>query len=133
MKLGYKAIKRRQSGPENQGQIIRIEHPRLEGWKNPNGVLYYKEFPCVPKIIKAKITSRHPNNTLVGNLKSKKAIDWPIILLICVTFESLQRNIKTHIKGLLRLLLVKSPGQNYIATSSCYWRQFVNKKMYLSL
>ena len=39
--------------------------------------------------------SKHPNNTLASNLKSKKFDDWPKILLaIIVIFESLQSNIK---------------------------------------
>ena len=50
-----------------------------------------------------------------------------------MTFESLQCNIKTHIKGLLRLLFVESPGQSHVAASSCYRRRLVDRRMYPSV
>ena len=40
MKLSCRAIKKRQSGPK----IIRIKHLGLEGWEDPDGVLYYQDF-----------------------------------------------------------------------------------------
>ena len=40
MKLSCRAIEKKQSGPE----IIKIKHPRLEGWKNLDKVLYYQDF-----------------------------------------------------------------------------------------
>ena len=50
-----------------------------------------------------------------------------------MTFELLQRDIKTYIKGLLRLLLVKSPGQSHVATSSYYQHRLIDKRMYPSV
>ena len=69
MKLGCRAIEKRQSGPE----IIRIEHPGLEGWEDPDGVLYYQDF------IRFGV---------------KRPVYWPRILSIRVTVQSLQRSTK---------------------------------------
>ena len=60
MKLSCRAIEKRQSGLE----IIRIEHPGLEGWEDPDGVLYYQDF------IRFEV---------------KRPVYWPRILLIRVT------------------------------------------------
>ena len=70
---------------------------------------------------------------LADGLELKRPVDWPRILLIHVTFELLRRNIKIYNNGLLRLLLVESPGQSYVATSSYYRRQLVNRRMYPSV
>ena len=84
-------------------------------------------------IIKAKLTNRHPDDTLAGSLESKKPVDWLRILLILVTFESVQCDIKIYIKRLLCLLLDESPNQSYVAALSYYQRQLVNKRMYPSV
>ena len=40
IKLGCRAIEKRQSEPESQDQMIRTEYPGLDGWKNPDGLSY---------------------------------------------------------------------------------------------
>ena len=126
-----KTVKARE--PKSQGQIIRTEHPGLEGWENFAGVSHYADLPYALEIIRAKLISRHYIDILTSGLKLKRPVDWPRILLIRVTFESLRRDIKTYIKGLLRLLLVKSPGQSHVAASSCSRRRLVNRRMYPSV
>ena len=124
MKLGLQDYKKK-----TINYIIRTEHPGLEGWESSNEVSYEK-IPYTPEIIKAELSSRHPNDTLAGGSESKRAVDWPGMLLIRMTFESLRRDIKTYIKELLRLLLVKSLGQSHVAVSSCYQRRLVNRCIY---
>ena len=85
MKLSCKAIEKRQLEPENQDQIIWTKHPELEGWKDSDGISYEK-LPYTPEIIKAELTSRHPNDILAKDLESKKPVNWPKIFLI---FKSL--------------------------------------------
>ena len=100
MKLSCRAIERRRSEPDNQDQIIRTEHPRLEGWEDSDGISYEK-LPYAPEIIKAELTSRHPDDILACGSESKRPVDWPRILLaIIVTFELLRRDIKAYVKGL---------------------------------
>ena len=54
--------------------------------KTPIGSYIIKTF-FTGLIIKAKLTSRHPDNTLAGGSESKRLVDWPRILLaIIVTF-----------------------------------------------
>ena len=65
-------------------------------------------------------TSRHSNDILARGLESKKPIDWPRIpLVIIMTFESLQRNIKVYVKGLWRCLLLK------VRTKAMWWPQVI--------
>ena len=40
----------------NQSQIIRTEHPGLEGWEDFDGVPHYEKLPYAPEIIKAELT-----------------------------------------------------------------------------
>ena len=82
--------------------------------------------------MKAKLISRYHIDMLINNSESKKPIDCLRILLIFMLFKSLQCNIKTYIKTLLRLLLVKSLSKNHMVTSSCYQCWLIDKRIYLS-
>ena len=75
MKLSCRAIERRRSEPDNQDQIIRTEHPGLEGWEDSDGI-FYKKLPYASEIIKAELTSRHPDDILACGSKSKRPVDW---------------------------------------------------------
>lgn len=77
--------------------------------------------------------SNHHIDILTSGSESKKSVDWPRILLILVSFESLRRDIKAYVKGLFHLPLVESPGRSHVATSSCYQRRLVDRRMYPSV
>ena len=97
MKLGCRAIE------NNQSQIIRTEYPGLEGWEDPDGVLHQdssQDLPYASEIARAKLISRHHDDNLAGGSELERTVDWPRILLILVTFESLRHNIKAYVKGL---------------------------------
>ena len=46
------------------------EHPELEGWEDSDGI-FYEKLPYAPEIIKAELTSRHPDDILVCGSESK--------------------------------------------------------------
>ena len=60
------------------------------------------------EIIRAKLTSKHLNDIFIGDLESKKPVDWPKISTICMKFELLRRNTKclfpTIGKGVVMIL-----------------------------
>ena len=88
---------------DNQDQIIRTKHPRLEGWEDSDRVLHHQNLPYAPEIIKAELISRYPNDTWAGGSELKRPIDWPIILPIRVTFESLRYRVKAYVKRIVTL------------------------------
>ena len=72
--------------------IIRTKHLGLKSWEDFDKISYEK-LPYVFEIIKAELTSKHPNNILISGSELKKLIDWSKILpSIIMIFESLQRS-----------------------------------------
>ncbi len=67
-----------------------------EGWEDIEQVLHYQSLPCVPKVIRSELISRHHNDPLAGHFgieKSRKLIArkyyWP----------TLQQDVEAYVKG----------------------------------